>query len=91
MAFHFCGSRTSGAASKGLASLTSGKDLGDGNLGSDLNATGNDFTERLGLLGLVLGFVRELVTSGTLLDLEELQGSNAVGGCGNGVGRGENG
>ena len=87
MAFYFCSSRTSGAASKGLASRTSGKDLGDGNFGSDLNATGNDFAERLGLLGLVLGFVRELVTSGTLLDLEELHGSNAEGG---GMGRGEN-
>ena len=76
-----------GIASEEIASLTSGEDLGDGNLGSDLNTTGNGLAERLGLLGLVLGFVRELVTSGTLLDLEELQESNAEGGGRMGRGR----
>ena len=55
-----------------LMSLTGGEDLGDGNLDSDLNATGKHLTERIGLLGMVLSFIRQLVTGGTLLDLEEL-------------------
>ena len=53
--------------------LTGGEDLGDGNLDGDLNATGKHLTERIGLVGMVLGFIRQLVTGGTLLDLEELQ------------------
>ena len=55
-----------------LMSLTGGEDLGDGNLDGDLNATGKHLTERIGLVGMVLGFIRQLVTGGTLLDLEEL-------------------
>ena len=53
--------------------LTRGENLGDGDLDGDLNATGKHLTERIGLVGMVLSFIRQLVTGGTLLDLEELQ------------------
>lgn len=66
-----------------LRPLTGGEDLGDCNLNGDLNATGKHLTERIGLVGMMLGFIRQLVTGGTLLDLEELQRAyKNTGNCG---------